>query len=185
MPDPCLRWPGEPACATNSRPHAPAYGCVDSVCNTARDAQAGLLAQGAMPRRSRLAIGSFSAIISAASTTGVGRVEPVVSAATANAYSRPAAACRELGRFGNQKRKLSQKRALATTRDRRFNRLRYVPSSRVTRAFTLFMGKCFAGTNQSALQETPQIASSRLRNIRTMLFRARADQAPESFRGDS
>jgi hypothetical protein len=46
------------------------------------------------------------------------------------------------GRFeATKNRKLSQKRALALTHDRRFNRLRTVPTGPVTRAFSVIIGK--------------------------------------------
>lgn len=51
------------------------------------------------------------------------------------------AACRGWPLWGNQDGKLSEKRVLAPTSDRRFNCLRNTLCGPVTRAFSLFMGK--------------------------------------------
>src|ERR1700677_2779582 len=58
-----------------------------------------------------------------------------------NGSNRPAAVRRGCPLPGNQNRKLSQKRALALTHDRRFNRLRNVPSGPATRALSALFGK--------------------------------------------
>jgi len=57
-----------------------------------------------------------------------------------NESYRPCAACRERLLPRHQKAQTFPKRALALTHDRRFNRLRNVPSSPVTRAFSAQMG---------------------------------------------
>jgi hypothetical protein len=78
----------------------------------------------------------------------------------------PSATGDEQSLRGNQNRKLSQKRVLALTHDRRFNRLRNVPSGIVTRAFSALYGNVYStqegGSGQKrAIQRLLRVAPQR------------------------